>query len=116
MFIAYVVVTLLTVAANSFAVVAEFIRADWILATMTRVGVPHNWLVPLGVVKAIGALGLLIGFVVPVIGVAAAIGLVLFFVCAIPIHLRVRDLAHVPYPVAYLLLALGSLVLRLITL
>jgi DoxX-like family len=116
MFITYVIVTLLTVAANSFAVIAEFIRADWVLATMTRVGVPHRWLVPLGVVKAIGALGLLIGFVVPMIGVAAAIGLVLFFVCAIPTHLRVRDFAHVAYPAAFLLLALGSLVLRLTTL
>jgi hypothetical protein len=115
-FIGYVVVTLLTVAVTTFAVVAEFIRAGWVLAVMDRVGVPHRWLFPLGAVKAIGVLGLLIGFVVPVIGVAAAIGLVLFFVCAIPTHLRVRDFEHVAYPVAFLLLAVGSLVLRLTTL
>lgn len=70
----------------------------------------------MGAIEAVGALGLLIGFVVPQIGVVAAIGLVLFFVCAIPVHLRVRDFAHVPYPAAFLLLALGSLALRLTTL
>ena len=38
-----------------------------------------------------GALGLLIGIFFPMIGIAAAIGLMLFFVAAIATHLRARD-------------------------
>jgi hypothetical protein len=45
----------------------------------------------LGTLKAAGALGLLIGIRVPLIGIAAAVGLVLFFVGAIVTHLRAHD-------------------------
>ena len=41
--------------------------------------------------KTAGALGLLVGFWVPLVGVAAAVGLVLFFVCALYTHVRAGD-------------------------
>ena len=44
-----------------------------------------------GALKAAGALGLLVGIRVPLIGIATAVGLILFFVGAIIIHLRGRD-------------------------
>ncbi len=44
-----------------------------------------------GTLLAAGALGLLAGFAVPAIGTAAAVGLVLYFMCAAGAHLRVRD-------------------------
>lgn len=69
--------------------------------------------VPLGVAKAAGAVGLLVGIAVPTIGVAAAVGLVLYFVGAIVTVLRARWPAHLPYPTAFLALAVGALVLRL---
>ncbi len=58
-----------------------------------------------------GALGLLVGIGVPLLGVAASVGLVLFFVGALITHFRARYWNIGP-PVAYLLLAVGSLVLR----
>jgi hypothetical protein len=52
---------------------------------MARAGVPESWLTfPIGTLKIAGALGLLVGLLgMAPLGVAAAIGLVLFFVCAV---------------------------------
>ncbi|WP_280252101.1 DoxX family protein, partial [Nocardia abscessus] len=44
--------------------------------------VPESWLSPLAVVKAVGGAGLLVGLAVAPIGVAAAAGLVVYFVGA----------------------------------
>ncbi len=83
MFTVYVVVTILAAAANIYAATNDFTRAEWIVVNMTKLGVPHSWLFPLGALKAAGALGLLVGIGVPLLGVAASVGLVLFFVGAI---------------------------------
>ncbi len=56
----------------------------------TRKRVPRSWAFPLGALKAAGALGLLAGLVVPPLGTAAAICLVLFFVGAVVAHVRAR--------------------------
>jgi len=50
---------------------------------------------------------------VPLIGAAAAIGLVAYFVGAIVTVVRARCWSHIPYPVIFLLTGAGSLVLRL---
>jgi DoxX-like family len=113
MFTAYVVVTVLAAGANIFAATNDFTRAAWVLANMTKLGIPHAWLCALGALKAAGALGLLVGIGIPLIGVAAAVGLVLFFVGAIVTALRAHWYAHLPYPAAWLLLAVGALMLRL---
>jgi hypothetical protein len=113
MFIAYVAITVLAAAANTYAATVDFTRAEWVLVGMTKMGVPHSWLPSLGALKAAGALGLLVGIGVPLIGVAAAVGLVLFFGGAIVTAMRAHWNAHIPYPAAWLLLAVGSLVLRL---
>lgn len=112
MFTAYVVVTALTAAANTFAATVDFTRPDWLLGNMAKACVPQSWLFSLGALKAAGALGLLIGIAVPLLGVAAAASLVLFFIGAIITHLRARYWNIAP-PVAFLLLAVASLVLRL---
>jgi hypothetical protein len=79
---------------------------------MAKARVPQSWLSSLGVLKGAGALGLLVGIGVPPLGVAASGGLVLFFVGALITHVRARYW-EIAFPVAYLLLAVGSLVLRL---
>jgi DoxX-like protein len=112
MFVAFVVVTVLTAAANIYAATVDFMRVEWALANMTKLGVPQSWLFSLGALKAAGALGLLIGIGVPLLGVAASVGLVLFFIGALITHFRARYWDIAP-PVAFLLLAVGSLVLRL---
>jgi hypothetical protein len=114
-FTAYVVVTVVAVVANGFAATADFLRAGFVLDTSAGVGVPESWLTNLGLLKAAGAAGLLLGLLgVPMIGPAAAAGLVLFFVGALVAHLRARDFsASLGFPLAYLLVAAAALVLGL---
>lgn len=113
MFTVYVVVTIFAAAANTYAAIVDFRRPQWVLDNMTRWGGSHSWLFPLGSLKATGALGLLVGMGVRPIGVAAAIGLVLFFVGAITVVMRARWYSHLPWPATYLLLAIASLASRL---
>ena len=112
-FIGYVAVAVLAAAMNVWAASMDFRRAETAVTNAAKVEVPSSWVIPLGALKFAGALGLLAGIVVPLIGVAAAVGLILFFVCAIGAHLRVRWYATLPFPLTFLLLALCALVLRL---
>ncbi len=91
MFAAYVVVTVLAAPANIYAATNDFRRPQWLLSTMNKLGVPESSLPILGILKAAGAVGLLIGIGMPVIGIAAAAGLALFFVGAVITHLGARD-------------------------
>ena len=111
MFTAYMIVTVIAAAANAFSATLDFIRYKRILVNMAKVGESESWLTTLGILKAAGALGLLVGIRVPLIGIAAAIGLVLFFIAAIITHLRGRDYSFA-LAIVFLLLALAALVLR----
>jgi hypothetical protein len=113
MFAAYVIVAIFAAVANSYAAIVDFRRPQWVIDNITSWGGSYSWLFPLGALKALGALGLLVGIVVPLIGMAAAIGLVLFFVGAIAVVMRARWYSHLPWPSTYLLLAIASLALRL---
>jgi hypothetical protein len=116
MFTAYVVVTLLAIAANAFSGVAALVHFKPILPGMAKAGVPESWLTfPIGTLKTAGALGLLLGLIgVPLIGTAAAIGLVLFFVCAIQTHLLARDYSpQFGLAIGFLLLNVAALVVNL---
>jgi lipoprotein signal peptidase len=115
MLTAYVVVTLLAVVASTFVAVANFMRLEFVLDTAARVHVRPSWITVLGTLNAAAAFGLLLGLVgVPLIGPAAAAGLVMYFVGAIFTHLRVRDYSVGP-AVAFLLLAAAALVLGLVS-
>ena len=113
MLIAYIAVTIFAAVANTYAATVDFRRPQWVLDNMTRWGGSHSWLFTLGALKAAGALGLLVGIGAPLIGVAAAVGLALFFVGAIAVVIRAGWYSHLPWPATYLLLAIGSLALRL---
>jgi hypothetical protein len=113
-FAAYMSVTLLTAGANIFSAMCDFVRYKQVSVAMARAGVPDSWMTTLGVLKTAGALGLLVGIRVPGIGMAAAVGLVLFFVAAIIVHLRAHDYTF-GLAVVFLLLAVASLVLELHT-
>jgi hypothetical protein len=112
MFAAYIVVTLLAAAANIFSATCDFVRYEKVSIAMAKAGVPESWMTMLGILKAAGALGLLVGIGVPLIGIAAATGLILFFVGAIITHLRGRDYSLGP-AIVFLLLAVTALGLRL---
>lgn len=114
MFILYAAVTLLTVAFNIFSAVCDFVRYEQVAIAMARAGVSTSWMTTLGILKAAAALGLLIGFRVPLIGTAAAVGLIMFFVGAIVVHLRAHDYTF-GLAVVFLLLAVATLALQLHT-
>lgn len=112
MFLIYVVVTVVTIAANASIAVADFARAKFVLANSAAVGLPPTWVPLLGAVKAAGAAGLLLGLLGGrLIGITAAAGLVLFFIGALAAHAHARVFHNIAFPGGYLALAVGSLVL-----
>ncbi|WP_214415404.1 DoxX family protein [Sphaerisporangium fuscum] len=118
MSIAYIVTALVTAAANSFSGFAAMTRLEPIMRTLRpslrKAGVPETWLVfPIGALKAAGALGVALGLLgVPLVGTAAAAGLVLYFVCALYTHLRVGDFSPQFYlAIVFLALAVATLAL-----
>lgn len=109
---ACVVVTLFTAVITAAVGVADLIPAGFVLANSAEVHVPRSWLPMLGTVKLAGAIGLLVGLVtLPAIGIAAATGLLLFFIGALIAHVRARALYNIAFPGAYLALSAASLVL-----
>lgn len=91
MFTAYVAVTVIAAIAYAYAAVLNLTRNPSVVQFAEGLQVPVSWTTPLGLLLGAGSLGLLIGFAAPVLGTAAAAGLVLYFVCAACAHLRVRD-------------------------
>jgi hypothetical protein len=113
---AYLVVAILAIAANAFSGIAALAHFRPILPAMARAGVPESWLTfPIGTLKTAGAAGLLLGLAgVPLIGTAAALGLVLFFVCAVYTHIRAGDYSpQFGLAIGFLLLAMATLGLGL---
>jgi len=113
---AYLVVAVLAVAANGFSGVAALAHFRPILPGMARAGVPESWLTfPIGTLKTAGAAGLALGRAgVPLVGTAAAAGLVLFFVCAVYTHVRAGDYSpQFGLAIGFLLLAAATLALGL---
>jgi hypothetical protein len=111
---AYLVVTAVAVTAVGFSGAAALVHFKPIMPAMARADVPESWLTfPIGTLKLAGAAGLLLGLAgVPVIGTAAAFGLVLFFVCAVYTHVRASDYsAQIGGAIGFLLLSTAALVL-----
>jgi hypothetical protein len=111
-FAAYLIITVITIVANAWATVADLAQASFVLANMAEVGVSRSWLPPLAVLKGAGAAGLLLGLLgVQPLGIAAATGLVLFFIGALAAHVRARAFHNIAFPAAYFALAIASAVL-----
>jgi len=109
-----IVVTVLFALYMAASAAADFARYKQVSLVMAKAGVPESWMPLLGVLKAAGAVGLLVGLGVPLIGTAAAIGVVVYFVGAIVTHVRVRLYGvWIVYPVFALLLAVATLGLGL---
>jgi DoxX-like family len=108
MHIAYLGVASLAALMNGFAASMNFAGAEFVKAVADKVQVSKKWMVPFGTLLATGAVGLVAGFAVPALGVAAAIGLTVYFVCALGAHVRVRD-RNVGGAVTFLLLAIAAL-------
>ncbi|MDF2710357.1 MAG: hypothetical protein K0R62_6009 [Nonomuraea muscovyensis] len=112
MFVAYVAVTLVASALYGLAAVANLIGHDYPKSQADKMRVSRSWMPLLGVLLAAGALGLLAGFAVPVLGTLAAAGLVLYFLGALGAHLRVRDYHLGPWAM-FFALAVAALAVNL---
>ena len=91
MYLVYCVITTVAAIANGYAAFLNFAGADSVRLVADRVHVSQRWMVPFGGLLAAGAIGLLVGFAVPVLGYAAGIGLVLYFTGAVLAHVRAGD-------------------------
>ncbi|MDT5055467.1 MAG: hypothetical protein QOJ56_1498 [Mycobacterium sp.] len=113
---AYLVVTLVAIAFNGFSGVSALLHFAPIIPGMQAAGVPLSWLTfPIGTLKTLGTLGLIVGLWIPAIGLAAAAGLIIFFVCAMYTHVLANDISP-QFGLAAFLLALNSATFALILL
>ncbi|MCX3059033.1 DoxX family protein [Streptomyces beihaiensis] len=107
----HTVVAFVAAVLAGFSAVSVFVRAPWVVKPIADYGIPAAWLPWLGAAKAAGAVGLLVGLAVPAIGVAAGIGLVLYFAGAVVTVLRAGWYAHIPFPLIYAAPVVAALVL-----
>ena len=108
---AHTIVTAVGAAMVGFSAISVFTKAKWVVEPLADYGVPSSWWPWLGTAKAAGAIGLLIGLFVPVIGVIAGVALILYFLGAVITVLRARSFAHVPFPLIYVAPVVASLVI-----
>ncbi|MFC6021267.1 DoxX family protein [Plantactinospora solaniradicis] len=111
MFVTTLVVSLAFAALLVASAVGKLQRSPSQLATLERVGALK--IAPiLAVLELAGAVGLVVGLFWWPIGIAAGIGLVLYFAGAISAHLRVGDRTIVA-PAVLLIVSLAAVALRL---
>jgi len=110
---AYLAITVLFALMVSYSGVAK-IRRDALVVKVVHetVGVPFKYFPLLAACEFAGAVGLVVGIWWPPIGIAAGIGLVLYFVGAIASHLRVGDVKGIGSAAFMLVLAAVALALR----
>ena len=112
----YLVMTVLVALMVAFSGLGK-IRRDphQVKVIHETVGVPLKYFPLLAVCECAGALGLVAGIWWPALGVAAAIGLVLYFVGAVVSHLRVGDSIGIGPAAFMVVLAAGALAVRVLT-
>src|ERR1700731_3813369 len=114
--IAYLVVTAIFALMVVFSGVGK-IRRDprQVQVVHETVGVPLDYFPVLAACELAGAFGLVVGIWWFPLGVAAGVGLVLYFVGAIVSHLRVGDFKGIG-PAGFMLMAAGgALAMRILT-
>jgi DoxX-like family len=113
---AYLVITLFA-AMVPFSGIGKIRRDPRIVYVINEVvGVPLKYFSLLAASELAGALGLVLHIWWPSVGVAASIGLVLYFAGATVSHLRVGDIKGIGPASFMLVVAAGALALRILTL
>ena len=116
MHIAYLVIAILFAAMVAFSGFGKIRRdAHQVQVVHETVGVPLKYFPLLAACEFAGALGLVVGIWWPILGVAAAIGLVLYFLGATVSHLRVRDVKGIGPAAFMLVVAAAALATRIVT-
>jgi DoxX-like family len=96
------------------AAIRKLTHREDVVAAYAKVGVPEERLNHLAFILLLGAAGLLLGLAWAPVGIAAAAGVVVYFVLAIAAHLRHDDAASLPTPVAIEVLAVAALALQVL--
>lgn len=110
----YLIVTMIAIAFDGFSGVAALLHFAPIIPAMEQAGVPLSWLrFPIGTLKTLGTLGLVAGLWIPAIGLAAAAGLIIFFVCAMYTHVLGDDISSPTFAFGGFLLAVNGAVFAL---
>ncbi|MCU1639784.1 MAG: putative rane protein [Nocardia sp.] len=109
---AYHIVGVVTALWVGFSAYSIFTDQAFVVEPLVEYGVPRSWWTWLGTAKAAGAVGLLVGFFVPAIGIAAAIGVILYFAGAVITTIRAHSYKTTVYPVMYMAPAIATLVLQ----
>lgn len=91
MTIALIIVATLLGLAATVSALGKLRRMPQVVETMHTVGVKDSQMPILAILEILGALGLLIGIWIPLLGVLAAAGLTLYFIGAVVAHLRVKQ-------------------------
>ena len=112
---AYLVLTIVLAAIAAFSGVGKLRRDPRIVQVVHEVvGVPLQYFPLLAACEIAGAVGLVLGIRWPFLGMAAGVGLVVYFVGAVVSHLRVGDVKGIG-PAAFLLMvSVAALVLRVL--
>ena len=116
MFLATVIVSVLLAALLVYSAGRKLSHQQRFVQPYRRVGVPEGMLDYLAAILLLGAAGLLLGLWWEGLGVAAAGGVLCYFALAIVAHIRARDARNLAGPLAYTLIAVAALTLRLATL
>lgn len=114
MIVVYLVVSITLAIIVLASAAAKLTRSPRVMDTLVKVGVKPSQVWLLAACEIAGGIGLLIGVWLPVIGIAAAVGIVLYFLGAVVAHLRVGDRRSPEAPVI-LVIAIAALVLRALT-
>jgi hypothetical protein len=111
--VAYYIVGVVAALWIGFSGYSLFARRQFVVEPLVQYGVPRSWWNWLALAKSAGALGLIVGFVIPAIGIAAAVGLILYFLGAVATNIRARSYKSTVFPLLYLAPAAATLVLQL---
>jgi uncharacterized membrane protein YphA (DoxX/SURF4 family) len=114
MSVGYIIVALVLAVILAMSGRGKLVKDPRITESLTKVGVPTSWYPYLATAELAGALGLVVGIFLPPLGIAAAIGVVLYFVGAVATHVRAGDTKGLTVPAPLLLLGILALVLRLV--
>ncbi len=114
MFVVCIIVSVLLALALAGSAMGKLTKNPKIVENLGKVGVPMGWLPRLAAAELAGAVGLLVGLAVAPLGIAAAIGVIGYFVGAVVTHVKAGDKNIAP-PAVLGLVAVAALVLRLVT-
>jgi hypothetical protein len=114
-FAATVAVTVVLAALLVYTAARKLGHRPEVVRTYDRLGVPEHRLNVLALVLLAGAAGIAFGLYWAPAGIAAGIGLVLYFLLAVGAHIRAGDQRNLPTPILLVVLSVATLALRVAT-